>query len=387
MIRRKRVIRTPRIALVAGLASMMLAACMPSIGRHATAASAATPESAIGPADILRPVRLYHGIGQPIEITVVTPTPAAVGTDDQVSLSLVLLDAAGSEITRVPDVEPGRIDLARMLPALLELKEAAWLQLRADGVMIGSPLVVEPMLARLVPVAREAQSPGGFTYTEIDGWAVEANGWHAAKSDPATIPPDATGPVDPETAERLLTGHRIYVDRHVRLATSEGDMVVRLRPDAAPNTAWNFRHLAENGFYRGITFHRIVPVDRNGDPFVIQAGDPTGTGDGGPGWWLPMERSTLQHDVGVISMARDVDPDSAGSQFFFCLSREGTARLDGNYVAFGELIEGLDVMQRIAASELADPDSGKPAEPVVIRSAVLETVPPMTLTTRPISLP
>ena len=99
-------------------------------------------------------------------------------------------------------------------------------------------------------------------------------------------------------------------------------------PKSAPNTAWNFRHLAANGFYDDTTFHRVVHFDRTGRRFVIQGGDPSGTGEGSAGWDLPMENSTLAHDLGVISMARADHPDSAGSQFFFCLGtrRDGPAR-------------------------------------------------------------
>ena len=116
-----------------------------------------------------------------------------------------------------------------------------------------------------------------------------------------------------------------------------------------------------------------------GHPFVIQGGDPTGTGSGGPGWWLPIENSSLQHEFGVISMARAADPDSAGSQFFICLSREGTARLDGQYCAFGETIEGDDVIRAISSTPLADPSSGKPIDPPKIKTIRLEVPTPRKL--------
>ena len=138
----------------------------------------------------------------------------------------------------------------------------------------------------------------------------------------------------------LRTGLRLIPDQLVVIRTDYGEITVQMRWDAAPHTAEHFLKLSQNGYYRDVIFHRIVPYTGNGDPFVIQAGDPSGTGNGGPGTWLPMERSTLPHDFGVISMARDNDPDSAGSQFFLCLSREGTARLDGSYTSFGETLSG-----------------------------------------------
>ena len=149
-----------------------------------------------------------------------------------------------------------------------------------------------------------------------------------------------------------------------------------MRPDAAPNTAWNFISLCEGGFYRGIDFHRIVPMTRDGDPFVIQAGDPTASGSGGPGYWLPIEKSDLPHDFGVISMARDVDPDSAGSQIFICLSRAGTARLDGHYCGFGYAVDGAETIRAIAAVKLVDISAGRPADPPVILGTDLLSAPP-----------
>jgi len=147
------------------------------------------------------------------------------------------------------------------------------------------------------------------------------------------------------------------------METSEGEIHLKLRPDAAPNTAWNFRQLAEGGFYYDTIFHRVVPLTNKGFPFVIQGGDPTGTGSGGPGWWLPIEKSSLVHDFGVISMARAGDPDSAGCQFFICLSREGTKRLDGQYCAFGETVLGDEIIKAIAATPIQNPQTGRPKDP------------------------
>src|SRR5262249_2735408 len=110
--------------------------------------------------------------------------------------------------------------------------------------------------------------------------------------------------------------------------------------------------------------------------FVIQGGDPTGTGDGGPGYYLALEPSDLPHDFGVISMARADEPHSAGSQFFFCLSREGTRRLDGQYTSFGYATEGGDAIRRIASGTLEDPGAGKPAHPCVVKRVELVPAPP-----------
>ena len=159
----------------------------------------------------------------------------------------------------------------------------------------------------------------------------------------------------------------------VVIKTKFGNIELELFPDVAPGHVENFLKLTNSGFYDGTIFHRVIPG------FMIQGGDPTGTGMGGPGWWLPIENSSLPHDFGVISMARAGDPDSAGSQFFLCLSRQGTARLDGQYCAFGETIEGDDVIRAISTTPLADPSSGKPVNPPKIHTIRLEQPAPRNL--------
>jgi peptidyl-prolyl cis-trans isomerase B (cyclophilin B) len=157
--------------------------------------------------------------------------------------------------------------------------------------------------------------------------------------------------------------------------TDKGEMEFQLRPDAAPNTAYNFRHLVDGGFYTDIVFHRIVPKLPNGEPFVIQVGDPTGTGMGGPGYQVDLEPSTLQHDFGVLSNARSGDPNSNGSQVFVCLSRNGTSFLDGQYTSFAQAVRGGDVIRAIAASPTGPGD--KPLDPMPkIKSAKLIDAPP-----------
>jgi peptidyl-prolyl cis-trans isomerase B (cyclophilin B) len=153
----------------------------------------------------------------------------------------------------------------------------------------------------------------------------------------------------------------------VRLTTSEGPILVQLWPDVAPGHAENFLKLTRQGFYDGLSFHRILPS------FVIQGGCPRGDGTGGPGWKVKAEFNDRKHDKGVLSMARSADPDSAGSQFFICLGREHCQHLDGQYTAFGTVVEGLDVVDRIAATPLADPRAGTPAEAPTIVEAVIVT--------------
>jgi peptidylprolyl isomerase len=134
------------------------------------------------------------------------------------------------------------------------------------------------------------------------------------------------------------------------IVTEKGDIVVELDPDAAPKTVNNFVFLAREGFYDGLTFHRVVP------DFVVQGGDPLGSGTGGPGYTLPAEIE-LDHVKGAIAMARrgdDVNPlrESSGSQFYITL--EETPNLDGAYTVFGQVVEGMDVVESIAQGDVIE---------------------------------
>ena len=149
---------------------------------------------------------------------------------------------------------------------------------------------------------------------------------------------------------------------------SGNDIRIELYPDKAPVTVENFVKLVRDGFYDGLTFHRIIPG------FMIQGGDPRGNGTGGPGWTIKGEFSSngvkndLQHKRGVISMARAMDPDSAGSQFF--IMHADADYLDGQYAAFGAVIEGMDEVDRIASVKTGWQDA--PREKVVMKKVVLE---------------
>ena len=126
------------------------------------------------------------------------------------------------------------------------------------------------------------------------------------------------------------------------METTRGVLMIELFNDDAINTVKNFVTLAQQGYYDGLTFHRVIPN------FVIQGGDPTGTGSGGPGYAIRCEtRGHRQwHDVGALSMAH-AGRDTGGSQFFICLSREQTKHLDGKHTVFGVVTDGLDVLPTI----------------------------------------
>lgn len=137
---------------------------------------------------------------------------------------------------------------------------------------------------------------------------------------------------------------------------------IELYPDTAPITVENFIKLVRDGFYDGLTFHRVIPG------FMIQGGCPNGTGTGGPGWHIKGEfasngvENPLKHTRGVISMARAMDPDSAGSQFF--IMHQDAPHLDGQYAAFGKVVEGMDVVDEIASVQTDFRD--KPLKPQVM---------------------
>ena len=142
-----------------------------------------------------------------------------------------------------------------------------------------------------------------------------------------------------------------------------------LYPDIAPNTVRNFIHLAQSGFYNGVGFHRVIKG------FMLQGGDPTGSGMGGPGYSIKGEFSNngfennLKHEPGVLSMARTMMPNSAGSQFF--IMHKTSPHLDGDYAGFGRVIEGMDVVEEIATCETDAAD--RPVSPQVMSVVTVET--------------
>jgi len=151
--------------------------------------------------------------------------------------------------------------------------------------------------------------------------------------------------------------------KQARIKTKYGDMVIRFFPDVAPKTVKNFCDLTAKGFYNGLIFHRVIKG------FMIQGGDPQGTGMGGPGYTIPAEFNNRPHKRGAVSMARGGDPNSAGSQFF--IVHQDSNHLDGQYTLFGELATGFDVLDKIAG----EPVSGdRPINPVRMDSVTLEDV-------------
>ena len=156
----------------------------------------------------------------------------------------------------------------------------------------------------------------------------------------------------------------------VTIEMENGDVFkAELYPEIAPNTVNNFISLINKGFYDGVCFHRVI------SGFMIQGGDPKGNGTGGPGYSIKGEfsgngfKNELKHDRGVLSMARTMAPNSAGSQFF--IMHENSPHLDGQYAAFGKLIEGIDVVDKICAVRTDYND--RPRTPQVMKKVTVDT--------------
>jgi peptidyl-prolyl cis-trans isomerase B (cyclophilin B) len=288
----------------------------------------------------------YNGVGRPFPVTVKRPA-RTVG-----NLEIRILAPVTAAVLGSSPVKVGPNDLAALFPNLWKDKKTTVLyaQLVASNKAVGPALVLQPMtnppISRLKPDGKTTE------FVQDDG--------------------------------NPYAGIRAWVDQDIVFDTTLGQMRFRMRPDCAPNTAWNIMHLVSGGFYRDIIWHRVVALS-HGFPFVIQGGDPTGTGDGGPGFAYPLEDSSLPHDFGVISIARDTDPNTNGCQVFVCLSREGTARLDHKYASFGECIQGADTIMKIAAVPVGKED--RPLDPPVIRSAKLVDAAPYGTGLAPVKRP
>lgn len=191
-------------------------------------------------------------------------------------------------------------------------------------------------------------------------------------------PTPAPAPKTPEQAkveptpqttepEQAVKGQK---DPIVTIEMEDGQKIkVELYPKTAPNTVKNFVSLVKKGFYNGLIFHRVIPG------FMIQGGDPTGTGSGGPGYSIKGEFSSngftnnLKHERGVISMARTNQPDSAGSQFFIMV--ETTPSLDGDYAAFGRVVQGMEEVDKIVSVQRDAND--KPLKPQKMKKVTVDT--------------
>jgi len=309
----------------------------PPLSRLALAAAAAIGLSSASPAlGQLSPDRTYYGINRAIPMTVAVPSA------ESGEVEIALLEPGTAAVVERRPAAKGGVDLAGLFPILWTSAEPRTLyaQLMVGGKKIGPAVALIPM----VTPQTATRGSGGATFSGAQG--------------------------------QVHSGLRAWVDRHIVFETSTGEIEIALRPDMAPNTVDHIVRLVEGGYYTDIVVHRIVAnAGGSGHPFVVQFGDPTGQGSGGPGVMIDLEPSTLPHDFGVISMARTNDPNTNGAQVFLCLSREGTKFLDTQYTSFGRMVRGSEALVAMEKTP-ADPKSGRPASPPVVKRAFVVPAPP-----------
>jgi len=199
------------------------------------------------------------------------------------------------------------------------------------------------------------------------GTAVTPNTQQGSSGSTATPKPAETPTPKPaQSSDKTTSGKNPIVTMEME---NGGIVTIELYPDIAPNTVANFISLVKNGFYDGLIFHRVIPG------FMIQGGDPLGTGTGGPGYSIKGEftqnkfTNDLLHEKGVLSMARSQHPDSAGSQFFIMVDR--AAHLDGSYAGFGKVVEGIEVVDQIVGVKQGA--QNRPIDNQAIKQMTVET--------------
>lgn len=317
----------------------------------------------------LTPDRLYYGVGQRVVTLVATPE------NELAEPSIRLLNATTLEVIATAPAARGRTDLSSLFPTIWgeQSSKVMLAQLYVNERALGAPLVLQPLVT---PNIATRVDPSTLQLAENEQAIV-------IFEDDRIASQNAQGQAVDAQREVVYSGLRVYVEQEAVLETSHGEIVFRMRPDAAPNTAFNFQHLVEGGFYTSIIFHRVVAALPDGRPFVIQVGDPSGTGSGGPGYMVDLEKSTLPHDFGVLSMARAEDPNTNGSQVFVCLSKEGTSFLDGRYTAFAQAVSGAETILNIARAPVDAND--RPLDPPMIHRAYMRDAPPVSERVMPIT--
>jgi cyclophilin family peptidyl-prolyl cis-trans isomerase len=364
------------VALAAGLASVY--GSQPA-ARSERPSSEVTRAVAAG----LTPRRTYVTQGQPI------PTDVEL-SDPEAEARLDLYEPGQSGALASAPASEGRVDLNAVFPSLREhfrrthgvrpvkelsdaeasgLPEGAvvknlgpgvrFVQLFEKGVPRGGPVVIIPMFNPPQAVLMNPQS------RVI--WSI----------DPDTRRP----PFDPRQGEirfvpalDAASGGCIVVPaHHVILDTTAGEIEFRLRYDIAPHSCRHFEELVVGGMYTDAPFHRMIPQLPGGAACLVQFGDPSGGGEGGPGRAIDLEPSTMPHDFGVLSFAHGPDPNTNGSQVFICLSREGTKFFDGSYTTFAECVRGAEVILKLAQTKVR---GETPIDPPRVLEARLVPAPP-----------
>lgn len=283
----------------------------------------------LAPKMVLTSQFLYNGVDRPFWVNV----------DSGGSLQIKLETVAERKVVDEKPAKRGKNDLAVLFSDFWKLKRRDVLlaQTYSNGKRAGAPLVLQPMTNPKV----------------------------------VTLDPETKNPKWTDDEDNTYSGIRSYPLQDMIIETEMGNMRFKLRPDVAPNTVYNFVEFIKGGLYRDVIFHRIVQKHpRTGEMFVIQGGDPTGSGAGSPGFAYPLEKSTLPHDFGVMGVARSTDPNTNGCQFYVALSRNATQHLDGRYVTFATVVSGSETIKKIANVEIG-PKDDRPVKPPKIRNIVL----------------
>lgn len=306
--------------------------------------------------------------GDPVQLAVTTPK-AEVTLGDDIVLHFKLTNSGKSEVqVNVPRLDRQSVNL-RVRTA--DGNVATVTRIRADLGPRG-----------FVPQAPEVRklAPGASLEEDVSTVAVQAGTVTITPSYTRQGAPAAlvASPLDVKVTPRDEKAPRLGV----RLDTTHGAYTAAFRPDVAYNTVEAFATLVKRGYFAGVKFHRIVKG------FMAQGGDPTGTGDGGPGYFLPIESNVkLRHERGVMSMARtgypQIGQDTAGSQFFLMFEKNHDLDRDGcrdgfGYTTFAEMVDGEETLKKLENVPVGPSTQGEmssPKEPVLIQSATLVTLP------------
>lgn len=241
-------------------------------------------------------------------------------------------------------------------------RQTSGLGVIAAVIVVGVFVVLGFMLAgRAAPTATPAATPDSFALATPEAAAPTAAPATAPTAAPAASDTASRANKYPSVPPQTIDPKKNYT---ATITTPRGDIVIKLRPDLAPVTVNSFVFLAREGYYDGLTWHRVI------DGFMAQGGDPTGTGGGGPGYAIPGEFSkTVFFDKpGVVAMARTNDPNSAGSQFFITFGP--TPSLDSQYAIFGEVTQGMDVVNGIPRR---DPDTAQTPGEQMLKVTISES--------------
>lgn len=278
-----------------------------------------------------------------------SPAPAPADAPSQAP-RLLLLDPANTvtplDSSPVP-ASGGRIDLAEAFPVLWSEPATGVraIQLESGGKRVGPALWLVPM----VPPP------------------------YAARADRTGVPLF----VPPQQPLSAFSGYWLLVDKLAVFSTDAGPMTFRLRTDLAPRSVMAVRSLIEHGFYDDTPVFRVASLRARPEPDIVQFGDPTATGLGGPGFFFDLEPSTLKHDYGALSLARAADPNSAGSQLIIALSRDGAAQLDGKYSAIGQMVGAKATAALSKLAKTPVDAEGRPRQTVIIDRVELVDAPPL----------